>query len=171
MPELYKRFKKGTNRAQLFHEEAEHLIRKRAGFTLTELLAVLLIITAFIVVLMPLVSNVREKANTIACEENIEKISLGLKLYASEHQGKFPISISELTENGYVDEERVFDCPSSSHAGDALEPDYHYVTGYSVYSPSEDKIVFDKKENHKDGIHVLYVSGDITFEKTGAMAE
>ena len=35
----------------------------------------------------------------------------------------------------------------------------------------EDKIVFDKKENHKGGTHVLYVSGDIVFEKHGAMAE
>ena len=171
MPELYKSFTKGTDKAQLFQRGIERLTRKRAGFTLTELAAVLIIITAFILVLMPLVLHVREKANIIACEDNIEKISLGLKLYASEHQGKFPISLSELTENGYVDEERVFDCPSSSHIGDALEPDYHYVTGYSVYSPSEEKIVFDKKENHKDGIHVLYVSGDITFEKTGAMAE
>ena len=171
MPKSYERYRKGRNIAQPSYLAGTPLAKGSAGFTLTELIAVLVIIISFILLLMPLASYVREKANIITCENNLQKISLGLKLYASEHQGKFPASMSELTESGYVDDERVFDCPSSPAIGDALEPDYHYVTGYSVYSPSEDKIVFDKKENHKGGTHVLYVSGDIVFEKHGAMAE
>jgi competence protein ComGC len=171
MSKAYKRHREISGDAQLFKLWGKPPRRKSAGFTLTEIIAVLVIIISFILLLTPIASYVREKANTIACERNLQKISLGLKVYASEHQGKFPMSISELVEKGYVDDEGVFDCPSNSSVGDSLELDYHYVTGYSIYSPSEEKIVFDKKDNHKGGMHVLYVSGDIVFEKFGAMAE
>lgn len=105
----------------------------------------------------------------ITCEENLQHIGLGLKLYASEHEGKFPPNLGDLVEGGYVEDEKVFDCPASSHAGDTLEPDYHYVTEYTIESPSGAEIVFDKDTNHKGGKHVLCISGEVKWK--GAMAE
>jgi len=133
------------------------------AFTITELVFVVVIIVIFIVLLTPFINKIRTQAKIIACEENLRNIGLGLKLYANEHQGKFPPNMEALLENGYVEDERVFDCPASSHVGNAKEPDYHYVTEYTIESPSEDEIVFDKTENHKGGKHVLYISGDIKW--------
>ena len=146
--------------------------KKSAGFTLTEVAVVFLIIVITILLLTPFINKIRSNAKVIACKENLQDIGFALNLYASEHQGKFPSDLAELSENDYVEDERVFDCPSSPQLGDAQEPDYHYVTGYTVTSPSDTPIVFDKTANHKDGRHVLYISGDVLWkEKHGAMAE
>lgn len=139
--------------------------KRKKGFTLTEIISVIAIITACILLLTPFIRDIRRKAKVALCEENLQNIALGLKMYASEHQSRFPANLSELTEGGYVEDERVFDCPASRHAGDALEPDYHYTTGYKASSPSSTILVFDKEENHKGGKHVLYISGDIVWEK------
>ena len=138
---------------------------KKAGFTLIELAVIVAIIITFIILLTPIIGRIRTRAELVTCEENLQKIGLGLKLYANEHQGKFPPSLSELIEDGYVEDERVFDCPSNRYIGDVLEPDYHYTTGHSISSSSDTAIVFDKITNHRDGKHVLYISGDIVWEE------
>ncbi|MFH1594704.1 MAG: hypothetical protein ABID09_08420 [Candidatus Omnitrophota bacterium] len=133
------------------------------GFTLTELIFVVVTITVFILLLTPFISNIRIRAKAIGCEENLQKIGLGLKVFANEHQGQFPSTLSELIAGNYVEDERVFDCPNSPHAGSMEDPDYHFTTGYSVLSPSDTWLVFDKDDNHSGGGHVLYVSGDIKW--------
>lgn len=138
--------------------------RRGAGFTLTELVFVVAIITLFIVLLTPFITKVKTEAKIISCEENLQNIGLGLKLYAKEHDGAFPPKLGDLLEGGYVGSEKVFDCPSTSALGTREEPEYHYTTGYTVLSPSDSMIVFDKDGNHKGGTHVLYVSGDIAWE-------
>ena len=122
-----------------------------SGFTLTELAFVVVISIIFIVLLTPFIHNIRSRARIIACEENLQEVGLGLKLYASEHGEKFPSNLSELVGGGYIEAE-----------GASL---YHYTTGYTVLSPSDEAIVFDKAGKHKDGKHVLYISGDIKWEK------
>ncbi len=121
------------------------------GFTLTELAFVVVIVIIFIVLLTPFIHNIRARAKIIACEEDLQEIGLGLKLYASEHEGKFPSNLSELVEGGYVETEKVFD--------------YHYTTGYTASSSSDAAIVFDKLGKHKEAKHVLYIGGDIKWEK------
>ena len=145
-------------------------IRQRGAFTLTELSFVVFIIIVFLLILTPFINNIRSKAQIVGCRENIEKLSMGLRLYASEHNGKFPSSLIELVEDGYIDDERVFNCPGTGYQGDALEPEYHYTTGCTILSPSDQAMLFDKTGNHKDGKHILYVSGEIKWEY-GAMAE
>jgi len=120
------------------------------GFTLTEIAFVLVIIIIFIVLLTPFIRNIRSRTKIIACEENLQEIGLGLKLYASEHEGNFPSSLTELVEGGYVEAQGV--------------SDYHYTTGHTISSPSDEAIVFDKAGKHKDKRHVLYVDGQIKRE-------
>ncbi|MGB2705959.1 MAG: hypothetical protein WBC74_03795 [Candidatus Omnitrophota bacterium] len=138
---------------------------RRTGFTLTELAFIAVITVIFILLSTPFINKIRRRTQVIGCEENLQEIGLGLKLYASEHQGRFPLDLAELIEGGYVEDEMVFDCPSSPHMGDAQESDYHYTSGYTIASPSDAPIVFDKATNHKNGKHVLYISGDIVWEK------
>jgi len=136
----------------------------RRGFTLTELAFIIAIIVVFMVLSAPFINKIRGRAQVIGCKENLQEIGLALKLYASEHQGRFPSDLAELIEGGYVEDEMVFDCPSSPDMGDAQESDYHYTSGYTIQSPSDTEIVFDKTANHKNGKHVLYISGDIIWE-------
>lgn len=120
-----------------------------SGFTLTELAFVLVIITVFILLLSPFISDIRNRAKLVRCEENLQKIGMGLRLYAIEHGEKFPTGFEELKKGGYLESEKSFD--------------YHYVTGYEASSPSKSMLVFDKDEKHPDGKHVLYVNSDIKF--------
>lgn len=135
----------------------------RNGFTLTELIFVIVIITLFIILLYPFVKDIRQKARVIACERNLQRIGLGVRVFAIEHDGNFPPNLGELVEGGYIESERYLDCPSSPHAGSSREPDYHYVTGYTATSSSDTELVFDKNENHKTGKHLLRVSGDVEW--------
>ena len=128
-------------------------VGKPKGFTLTEVLFVTLIITIFMVILTPFISKIRSQAKIFSCEESLQEIGIGLKLYAAEHDGEFPSSLDELPEGGYIDDRKP------------LEEGYHYTTGYNILSPSDSVVIFDKETKHKHGKHVLYVSGDIVWQK------
>ena len=141
-------------------------LNKLSGFTITELAFVVVFIAIFILLLSPFIANIREKAKEVTCEENLEKIGLGLNVYASEHNGGFPADLAKLVEGGYVEDEKVFNCPSTQKVGSAKTPEYHYTTGYTILSPSESAIVFDKDSNHKKGRHILYVNGEVIWEET-----
>ena len=140
-------------------------INFKDAFTLTELAFIALIIAICILLLTPFINKIKARAKIITCEENLQKISFALNLYAGEHQDKFPSNLAELAEGGYVEDEKVFDCPSSLQIGDSQEPDYHYTSGYVISAPSDTVMVFDKDENHKKVKHVLYISGDIIRQK------
>ena len=146
--------------------------KREYGFTLTEITVVFTIIILVILILTPFINNIRTNAKLLGCKKNMQEISLALKLYANEHEGNFPPTLGALLEKSYVENERVFDCPGNSRIGSREEPDYQYTTGYTKLSPSDEPIVFDKLENHKNGRNVLYIDGNIAWKDTnGAMAE
>lgn len=135
----------------------------RKAFTITELAFVVVIIVAFILLLTPFVSDIRNRTNVVGCEENLQKIGTGLKLYASQHDGQFPVDLATLSKDGYVKSEKVFDCPAAPEAGTAENPDYQYTKGYTILSPSENIVVSGKTGSHKNGKYVLYVDGTIAW--------
>ncbi|MDF1837381.1 MAG: prepilin-type N-terminal cleavage/methylation domain-containing protein [Planctomycetota bacterium] len=59
----------------------------RAGFTLVELLAVILIIGILATFLVPKIPEVIDSANVTACKANMKEIGNGLMLYRSKHNG------------------------------------------------------------------------------------
>lgn len=64
-------------------------MRKKAGFTLVELLVVISIIAILLALLMPALEKAREQARTIVCKSNVKQWGLMLSLYATENNNSF----------------------------------------------------------------------------------
>lgn len=137
------------------------MMNKLKGFTIIEVLIVVGVAFLMIGALAPFARMTKERAHRIECENNLRKISLGLHMYASEHDGAFPATLGELYPN-YVDNEKVFDCPSSKSRGTKDSPDYDYTAGLTESSPIREVIAKDKAGNHKkSGCNALKIDGSV----------
>jgi prepilin-type N-terminal cleavage/methylation domain-containing protein/prepilin-type processing-associated H-X9-DG protein len=57
----------------------------RRGFTLIELLVVIAIIAILAAILFPVFARAREKARQASCQSNLKQLSLGVLMYAQDH--------------------------------------------------------------------------------------
>ncbi len=81
------------------------------GFSLLELMVVLLIIALLIAIAIPIYSNVLSKAYNRTCQANLRVIDGSIVKYKIDHEGKNPISVNVLVDEGYLKE--VPKCPSN----------------------------------------------------------
>src|SRR5688572_19621811 len=68
--------------------------RRRAGFTLVELLVVIGIIAILISVLLPTLGRARESAKRTQCLSNLRQIAVMLNMYANAYNQQVPIGVS-----------------------------------------------------------------------------
>ncbi len=144
------------------------LLKSRQSFTLIELMVVIAIIGILIGFLAPGAMKLREKARRSKCQNNLRQIYLALSSYRDENKERYPASLDELYDR-YIDDLEVFKCPSSPNAvpGSAAAGDYEYRSGISPSSRSTEPIAEDKDDNHPDGVNVLRVGGQSTFQPDG----
>src|SRR5439155_10924281 len=74
--------------------------RKRAAFTLVELLVVIGIIAVLISILLPTLSKARQQANRAACLSNLRQIAQMMNIYAAENKQQIPLGCNSDSYQG-----------------------------------------------------------------------
>ncbi|HOL22017.1 MAG TPA: type II secretion system protein [bacterium] len=112
-------------------------MKRKIGFTLIELLVVIAIISALAAMLLPALSQARERARRTTCMNNLRQFAMAFEMYADDFYEKFPVDQFALFGGDktiypyYINSNQVFWCPSSSNRR-LLRPDgaigeYHTV--------------------------------------------
>ncbi len=136
--------------------------RSWAGCAVAALIFVVLAIMLIIIVpilaaiVLPGLSRSREAENRSACANNLKQISLGLRVFANEHEGGFPplseqpgrlMFAADALDLKYLDESAVFVCPSSGTKapkgpGEALIDDHSYFYLSHAIASSEEGLAY-----------------------------
>jgi prepilin-type N-terminal cleavage/methylation domain-containing protein/prepilin-type processing-associated H-X9-DG protein len=69
--------------------------RKRAAFTLVELLVVIGIITVLIAILLPALKKAREQSRQIACLSNLRQLGAAFVMYCNDNHGTYPSATAD----------------------------------------------------------------------------
>lgn len=140
-----------------------HTVRRslRAGFTLIEMLAVILIITILAVALLPQITEAREKAQVTACKLNLKKIGEGFLGYDSMYH-------SWPTDGGA----QFFTCFIYMKVWEDTETNAQYLScpaiNSSSLSPGIDKLPLAEWYTEKDRIdggYTAYAGRDVREHK------
>jgi|GEM_PF-1354643 len=117
----------------------------RHGFTLMELLIVIVIIALFVALLLPVVWGARRRAYIAQCISNMHQIGQAVQMYSADHNHRIPGKLVEVQP--YVKDGTVFLCPSNPFAKGR---DLRYREGL----PTVYWTILDILSRHEQGINL-----------------
>lgn len=88
----------------------------RSGFTLVELMCVLIIVGVLLALAAPGYRKILSKADSAQCASNLRQIGIAVNLAAGDNNGKYPVIETDPTDPVYAPEEGALSLK------DALEP-------------------------------------------------
>lgn len=95
-----------------------------------------------------------EKARRLSCMNNLTQIGISLALYRDASDGKWPKNLQVLVEKKYLTQKSL-QCPSVNPHRPGVPVEYELVRTEGRNFAETDIIVYDHKDNHKDGRNVL----------------
>jgi len=148
---------------------------RRHGFTLIEILLVVVIFLILASFLLGAIARARKKAFQTECINNLKNLGSALHMYSIDYRENFPYlgpastgkaCLALLYTLGYVKNEGLYICPQ----GDGTSPadsDYRYAPGLTENSSAESAIACDDQPNQHlppRPVVVLYVKGSVQSE-------
>lgn len=95
-------------------------IHRRRGFTMVELLVVIVILAVLAALLLPVLARSRRQARITQCESNLKQFIQGILTYDIDVKARtenYPKRLTELYFKKYIPEPRVFLCPLDRSLG------------------------------------------------------
>ncbi|MDP8261629.1 MAG: prepilin-type N-terminal cleavage/methylation domain-containing protein [Candidatus Kappaea frigidicola] len=84
-------------------------MKSKKGFTLVELMIVMVIIGILLSLLLPGVFTAREEALKTQTASNLRQIGIALYAHAKNNAGILPANVAELVTDGYLTDDSVFE--------------------------------------------------------------
>ncbi len=85
-------------------------MKNEKGFTLIEMMIVMLIISVLLIITIPNITKHNSNINNKGCEAFVKMVQAEVQAYEMEHK-KFPTDVEELVKAGYLREEAK-GCPN-----------------------------------------------------------
>ena len=153
---------------------------RRGGFTMTEMLVVIVIIATLAGIAYPITTSLIGSAREAACLQNLRSIGIGVQAYLQDHSNRLPeltagrisksqdVPVIETVLKDYVGGEDAFHCPAdkeqfrktgSSYGWNSTQSGLH-ITQLSFFGvqgkPELIPLVSDKEAWHPHGTNILY---------------